>query len=1091
MEALSVEQKHRRKPRKISENVRELHSALIDVINNDERAFLIQSLNQYQREKNVNNLVVALKLVLNTARKREVYPLLWQIVPHRDREIFHRLWHQGFEDPRRRDTPKSPARSPRNFRPNPYLSLRNNLQSHASDSGIDLPNITQLHSSKNAKYPIKQLAIKRPSNAGFGFSIRGGAEHGVGLYVSSLDEGSVAEKEGLLPGDHIIQVNGTKFDGLTHAQAVKVIQNSKKLNLFVRSVGRVPNSFLAESTCKWVDMRGRRVSPPLGVDSNGGFLSGDGLHKSDLRLLGDDDERKVNIFVEDGAKLGLFIRGGSDYGLGIYIAGVDIDGAAEQAGLKAGDQILDVNGKSFLNISHKQAVKVLKSTKNMIVTLKDVGRLPFTRVTHDKTKWITKSAKNGKINSVPDQVTHITEVEVHSPPGSSQQGHLLPSNRHHTGPGRKGATERSKFHHGIAGSQVLYNGGLPSQKNLIEDQAQQILNENELGTLKYYLEEYSRGFININAFALALFDLLNTPAKMSLMTEIRSSVEPKDIDRFDDLVLKKEIEIMKSGQFLGSYLDDDQHSIHSHVSSVSSLSGKGSSSRSSAKGSFDDTGSRPITPPQIPDVLPPSVKVDDDIKTDTTQPYEVYEATLTFHDDNEQVFDEEEDLGLPTFLTIDPISLDLPRTESTPVPADVDVSSPLLTSSPIIDQNAPIPSTKSVGETTASEPVGDNSRQKKRGKDVLVEGHRETSYSNGKVSSTRPPSCHQQDKKCGVDVHPTHGSQNAKAPPNPFIFPSTFQNNADNPDNVSSISAIFESPVVASRSEVHPELQNGTRGTTPNEEDLRPELGKLPGQRTRLATWAEVQEDQLSLTHENTKLTGSRGSTLTTIGRQKHSSSREQKSVKSHEPVKRNTSQTQNQVSSSSSSSQSSAKNRKSWDGVRNPECPEENQKVSKLVSKDNKERSCSDSNLMNLPKEQQKSIQAKHRASQELYDLHQLCKTKDETNNVAIEPRESPRSGVKEISHSVFEVEVEKSCGGLGLALEGGADTASDIRIKSVKEGNFTAWKCGRLKVGQVVLQVDGTPLSGMTKDKAVLTLRHAYSSSDSPVLKLLIRDV
>ena len=64
---------------------------------------------------------------------------------------------------------------------------------------------------------------------------------------------------------------------------------------------------------------------------------------------------------------------------------------------QAGDQILDVNGKSFLNISHKQAVKVLKSTKNMIVTLKDIGRLPFTRVTHDKTKWITRSAKNGQI----------------------------------------------------------------------------------------------------------------------------------------------------------------------------------------------------------------------------------------------------------------------------------------------------------------------------------------------------------------------------------------------------------------------------------------------------------------------------------------------------------------------------------------------------------------------------------------------------------------------------------------------------------------------------------------------------------------------
>jgi len=61
----------------------------------------------------------------------------------------------------------------------------------------------------------------------------------------------------------------------------------------VRSVGRVPMSFVAEATCKWVDVRGRRASPPPGVDSNGRLLTTDGIHKSDLRLLGDDDERKV------------------------------------------------------------------------------------------------------------------------------------------------------------------------------------------------------------------------------------------------------------------------------------------------------------------------------------------------------------------------------------------------------------------------------------------------------------------------------------------------------------------------------------------------------------------------------------------------------------------------------------------------------------------------------------------------------------------------------------------------------------------------------------------------------------------------------
>ena len=73
------------------------------------------------------------------------------------------------------------------------------------------------------------------------------------------------------------------------------------------------------------------------------------------------------------------------------------------------------------------------------------------------------------------------------------------------------------FHHGIAGSQVLYSGGLPLQKNLITEQARQILSDNELETLTYYLEEYCKGFININAFVLAMFDLLDTPAKAGFL----------------------------------------------------------------------------------------------------------------------------------------------------------------------------------------------------------------------------------------------------------------------------------------------------------------------------------------------------------------------------------------------------------------------------------------------------------------------------------------------------------------------------------------------------------------------------------------------
>ena len=82
MEDISTERSPRGRPRKISENVRELHALLTKVLNNEDRTFIIQSLNQYQREKNVNNLVASLKSVLDTPRKREVYPLLQQIIPH-------------------------------------------------------------------------------------------------------------------------------------------------------------------------------------------------------------------------------------------------------------------------------------------------------------------------------------------------------------------------------------------------------------------------------------------------------------------------------------------------------------------------------------------------------------------------------------------------------------------------------------------------------------------------------------------------------------------------------------------------------------------------------------------------------------------------------------------------------------------------------------------------------------------------------------------------------------------------------------------------------------------------------------------------
>lgn len=44
----------------------------------------------------------------------------------------------------------------------------------------------------------------------------------MGVYISRVEEGSVAERAGLRPGDSILQVNGTPFSGISHEDALKV-----------------------------------------------------------------------------------------------------------------------------------------------------------------------------------------------------------------------------------------------------------------------------------------------------------------------------------------------------------------------------------------------------------------------------------------------------------------------------------------------------------------------------------------------------------------------------------------------------------------------------------------------------------------------------------------------------------------------------------------------------------------------------------------------------------------------------------------------------------------------------------------------------
>jgi C-terminal processing protease CtpA/Prc len=48
-----------------------------------------------------------------------------------------------------------------------------------------------------------------------------------------------------------------------------------------------------------------------------------------------------------------------------------------------GDQILEVNGQSFLDVSHDEAVNQLKFHKRMTLTVRDVGKVPHSCTAYD------------------------------------------------------------------------------------------------------------------------------------------------------------------------------------------------------------------------------------------------------------------------------------------------------------------------------------------------------------------------------------------------------------------------------------------------------------------------------------------------------------------------------------------------------------------------------------------------------------------------------------------------------------------------------------------------------------------------------------
>uniref|UniRef100_A0A8C6Y364 PDZ domain containing 7 n=1 Tax=Naja naja TaxID=35670 RepID=A0A8C6Y364_NAJNA len=247
---------------------------------------------------------------------------------------------------------------------------------------------TPLEANSDESDAINAITVEKSKDGKLGFSVRGGSEHGLGIFISKVEEGSSAEQAGLCVGDKITEVNSVSLENITMGSAIKVLTGNNRLRMVVRRMGKVPGIKFSKEKTTWVDVVNRR----LVVERSGSSPSDTSSEIGRRRI--------VHLYTtSDDYCLGFNIRGGKEYGLGIYVSKVDPGGLAEQHGIKVGDQVLAANGIKFDNISHSRAVEVLKGQTHIMLTIKDTGRFPAYKEMVAEYCWLNRLT-NGQLQQL-------------------------------------------------------------------------------------------------------------------------------------------------------------------------------------------------------------------------------------------------------------------------------------------------------------------------------------------------------------------------------------------------------------------------------------------------------------------------------------------------------------------------------------------------------------------------------------------------------------------------------------------------------------------------------------------------------------------
>lgn len=196
---------------------KEFQRSVDKLLTPEDKDYLFYALKEYNTYKSVAKLMLALNSCLDSPDKLDLLPYIRDLIPKHDKKRFDHLA--------------------------PYNRMAHPLQ-------LETPaRARSVGGTDSAE--IRVVGLQRTRDSALGFSIRGGQEHELGIYVSHVESLSQAEKSGLQVGDKLIRVNGIDFERVCHGSAVLVLKSHDNLKIDVRNMGKIPGQTPALNAFVW------------------------------------------------------------------------------------------------------------------------------------------------------------------------------------------------------------------------------------------------------------------------------------------------------------------------------------------------------------------------------------------------------------------------------------------------------------------------------------------------------------------------------------------------------------------------------------------------------------------------------------------------------------------------------------------------------------------------------------------------------------------------------------------------------------------------------------------------------------------------